>query len=230
MTFSIAARCPRTGLMGAAVTTSSIAVGSRCVFARGGAGVVLTQHRTDPRLGPLGLDFLSAGSSASQAIESLVASTPHHAWRQLAVVDRHGGVAYSHGAALKPIFAAAEGPGVIAVGNILANPSVCAAEVDAFLASPDQHIAARLLAALEAGLRAGGEIRPLRSAALLVVGEESFPLVDLRVDDDPEPLETLRALWSAYQPKMDLFIQWAKDPASAGPASSSGPAPNAPSR
>jgi uncharacterized Ntn-hydrolase superfamily protein len=145
-------------------------------------------------------------------------------------VDRHGGVSYSHGAALKQIFAAAEGPGVIAVGNILANPSVCAAEVDAFLAGPDQHLAARLLGALEAGLRAGGEIRPLRSAALLVVGDESFPLVDLRVDDGPEPLDVLRALWSAYEPKMDLFVQWAKDPASAGPASSSEPVPSTPSR
>ena len=84
MTFALAARCPRTGMLGAAVTTSSLAVGSRCVFARAGIGAILTQHRTDPRLGPLGLEYLAQGKSAQQTIDALVASTPHHGWRQLA--------------------------------------------------------------------------------------------------------------------------------------------------
>ncbi len=94
MTFALAARCPRTGMLGAAVTTSSLAVGSRCVFARAGIGAVLTQHRTDPRLGPLGLDMLGAGKTAEETVAALVASTPHHGWRQLAVVDAAGCTAH----------------------------------------------------------------------------------------------------------------------------------------
>ena len=76
MTFSLAARCPRTGMLGVAVTTSSIAVGSRCAFARARVGGVLTQHRTDPRLGPLGLELLAQGKTAQEAIDALVAIAP----------------------------------------------------------------------------------------------------------------------------------------------------------
>src|SRR5471032_1647200 len=98
MTFALAARCPRTGMLGAAVTTSSIAVGSRCVFARAGVGAVLTQHRTDPRLGPRGLDLLAEGFSAAAAIDRLTQDSQGIGWRQLAAVDKDGNTAWYHGA------------------------------------------------------------------------------------------------------------------------------------
>src|ERR1700757_5415161 len=90
MTFSLIGRCPRTGQIGAAVTTSSIAVGARCAYCAAGVGAVLTQHRTDPRLGPRGLALLRSGCSAQQTLDALVASTPHAHWRQLAVLDAAG--------------------------------------------------------------------------------------------------------------------------------------------
>ena len=71
MTFSLAGRCARTGMLGAVVTTSSIAVGSRCPYARARVGAALTQHRTDPRLGPLALDLLSRGYSATAAMQAV---------------------------------------------------------------------------------------------------------------------------------------------------------------
>src|SRR5476651_194380 len=117
MTFALAARCPRTGMLGAAVTTSSIAVGSRCVFARAGIGAVLTQHRTDPRLGPRGLDHLAAGKSAEESVAALVASTPHHGWRQLAIVDASGRTAHFSGHLIRSIHDGVTGEGVVAVGN-----------------------------------------------------------------------------------------------------------------
>ncbi|PZO00374.1 MAG: DUF1028 domain-containing protein, partial [Hyphomicrobiales bacterium] len=83
MTFSLAGRCARTGMLGAVVTTSSIAVGSRCQHAAAGVGAALTQHMTDPRLGPLMLDLLRRGYSAQQAIDAAVAATPRSDWRQL---------------------------------------------------------------------------------------------------------------------------------------------------
>src|SRR5260221_12565342 len=115
MTFALAARCPRTGMLGAAVTTSSLAVGSRCVFARAGIGAVLTQHRTDPRLGPLGLDMLAAGKTPAETIAALVASPPHHGWRQLAVVARQGPAEHHSGPPLVSVQAGVTCAGAAAV-------------------------------------------------------------------------------------------------------------------
>ncbi len=219
MTFSLIARCPRTGQFGAAVTTSSIAVGSRVPFAAAGVGAVLTQHRTDPGLGPKGLDLLRSGMDAAAVVEALVAGTPHHAWRQLAVVDAAGRTAHFHGAAVKPERAAAHGPGVapgvVAVGNILASGQVPAAMVAGFLAAPGEPLAERLLRGLEAGEAAGGEHGDVTSASLLVVWREPFPYVDLRVDQAATPLPALRALWEAYAPLAAGFLQRATDPGDA---------------
>ncbi len=98
MTFSLVGRCARTGMLGAVVTTSSISVGSRCSHARAGIGAALTQHRTDPRLGPLALDLLAHGFSAPEAMQAVVAATPHRHWRQLALIDAAGRTAVYSGA------------------------------------------------------------------------------------------------------------------------------------
>jgi uncharacterized Ntn-hydrolase superfamily protein len=215
MTFALAARCPRTGMLGAAVTTSSLAVGSRCVFARAGIGAVLTQHRTDPRLGPLGLDMLAAGKTAAETIAALVASTPHHGWRQLAAVDRQGRTAHYSGHLITSIHAGVTGDGAVAVGNLLKNAEVVPAMLRDFAERPERPLTERLVGALEAGLAAGGENEPVRSAALLVAHEQSFPYVDLRVDDDAAPIERLAALWRAYAPEADDFVQRAIAPGEA---------------
>ena len=90
MTFSIVGRCPTTGQFGAVTATSNIAVGARVVHCAAGTGGVLTQHRTDPRLGPRGLDLLRSGCTARETVDALVASTPHAQWRQIAVLDAAG--------------------------------------------------------------------------------------------------------------------------------------------
>ena len=219
MTFSLVARCPRTGMFGAAVTTSSVAVGSRCPFAKAGIGAVLTQHRTDPRLGPLALDLLAAGKTARAAIEAVVASTPHHGWRQLAAVDAAGRTAHFSGHLIHSIHAGVSGDGVVAIGNILKNAEVPAAMVKDFERAPGRPLAERLVGALQAGLAAGGETNALRSAALLVVYQQSFPYVDLRVDDDEAPLARLQALWRAYEPATEDYVirAIAPDDAAASP-------------
>jgi uncharacterized Ntn-hydrolase superfamily protein len=205
MTFSLLGMCRRTGMFGAAVTTSSMAVGSRCPYARAGVGAVLTQHRTDPRLGPRGLELLATGHTASQVIETLMQESPTIAWRQLAVVDARGDTAYYHGDRISSIHAAAQGDAVCAIGNIIRHEQVPQAMVEAFGQAPDEHLAERLLRALEAGLQAGGEMKQVKSAALLVVHEQPFPLVDLRVELDPQPLAELRFLW-------ELYVRRALDP------------------
>jgi uncharacterized Ntn-hydrolase superfamily protein len=212
MTFSLIGRCARTGQFGAAVSTSNIAVGSRVPFCAAGVGAVLTQHRTDPRLGPRGIALLRSGCTAQETVEALVASTADHAWRQLAAIDTAGRTAHFHGAKVKPAFGAGHAPDCIAIGNILANDRVPQAMADAFGADPSALLAERLLSGLEAGLAAGGEHGPVFSAVLLVVHCESFPLVDLRVDNGADPVPRLRALWEEYQPWMDEFVIRAVEP------------------
>src|SRR6266849_10387895 len=206
MTFSVVGMCRHTGMFGAAVTTSSIGVGSRCVFARAGTGAVLTQHRTDPRLGPRGLDYLAAGKSAQETIDALVVSTPHHGWRQLAVVDKDGRTAHFSGKLIASIHGGATGESVVAVGNLLRAKEIPAAMIHDFAQRSERSLAERLVGALAAGLSAGGENEPVRSAALLVAHQQSFPYVDLRVDDDAAPIERLAALWRAYAPEADDFV------------------------
>jgi len=212
MTFSLIGRCPRTGQFGAAVTTSSIAVGSRVAFARPGIGAVLTQHRTDPRLGTRGIELLASGCTAEETIAALAASSPHHGWRQLAAMDAEGRTAHFHGAKVKPALNAAHGRDVIAIGNILANDRVPAAMAAAFEAAEGQPLAERLLCGLEAGEAAGGEHGEVHSANLLVVEHEVFPLVDLRVDWDAAPITALRRLWEMYAPMLEDFVIRAVDP------------------
>ncbi|MCC7427530.1 MAG: DUF1028 domain-containing protein [Alphaproteobacteria bacterium] len=212
MTFSIAARCARTGAFGLSISTSNIAVGTRCPFAKAKVGAVLTQHRTDPRLGPRGVRLLESGCSAQETIAALVASTPHVGWRQLAAIDPQGRTASYGGGNIGSIHNEAHGKDCIAIGNIIANPEVPVAMARAFEANPELHIAERVMRALEAGIGAGGEVGPVRSAALYVVHEQDFPLVDLRVDAHDQPIAALRMLWEEYTPWMDEFVVRAVDP------------------
>jgi uncharacterized Ntn-hydrolase superfamily protein len=199
-------------MIGAAVATSSMGVGSRCPFARAGVGAVLTQHRTDPQLGPRGLELLAAGQSAGQVIASLTTDNPTIGWRQLAVLDQRGDTAYYHGDRVQSVHAAAQGDAVCAIGNIIRHETIPQAMVEAFGRHPEEHLAERLLQALEAGLAGGGELKQVKSAALLVVHAQPFPLVDLRVELNPQPLVELRFLWELYRPQADLYVRRAIDP------------------
>ncbi|HEY2419174.1 MAG TPA: DUF1028 domain-containing protein [Steroidobacteraceae bacterium] len=217
MTFSLIGHCPRTGQFGAAVATSSIAVGARVAFCAAGVGAVLTQHRTDPRLGPRGLDLLRSGCTAQQAMDALVASTEHARWRQLAVLDSAGNTAAYSGSRVRPEMSEAASHDAVAIGNILASARVPPAMLRAFQADPARTLAERLLHALDEGLAAGGENDPVRSACLLVVERESFPLIDLRVDWHDQPIAELRALWNRYAPQTGDYLVRAIDPDNAPP-------------
>lgn len=216
MTFSIVARCPLTGQIGAAVATSSIAVGARVAYCSAGIGAVLTQHRTDPRLGPRGLALLRSGCMAQETLAALTASTALAHWRQLAVLDAAGNTATFSGARTKPELGEATAQNVCAIGNILANPGVPAAMLSGLQVVPDVPLAERLLHALDEGLAAGGEHQPVRSAHLLVVEADTFPLVDLRVDWHEQPIAQLRALWDHYKLQADDFRLRALDPDNPG--------------
>lgn len=216
MTFSIAGRCARTGMLGLAITTSSISVGSRCPWVRAGVGAVASQNITLPSLGPTILDALAAGAAAPDALERALAGPVAREYRQVTVIDAEGRVAHFTGRFTLGTHGVATGQDCVAAGNLLADAEVPAAMIAAFAAGADKHLAARLLDALEAGLAAGGEAGPVHSAALLVADRQLWPLVDLRVDwDDNDPVAALRRLWEAYAPQMNDYLTRALDPASA---------------
>src|SRR6185369_9548645 len=118
MTFSIAARCVDTGMFGIAVSSSSPAVAARCAHARAGAGAVATQNITDPTLGPKGLDLLAQGLSAKEVLQRLRAGAQHIDYRQVALVDRHGGTASFSGSKTLGSHRTAEALNVVAAGNL----------------------------------------------------------------------------------------------------------------
>ena len=216
MTFSLIGRCAETGMLGVAITTSSICVASRCPWARAGAGAVSTQNVTDPTIGPRVLDLLAGGKSAAEALQAVLAASQYAEYRQVTVIDREGRTAHHSGAKTLGTNAAAEGKDCLAAGNLLSNTDVPKAMVASFTRHADLHLAERLLRGLEGGIVAGGEKGPVKSAGLLVVDKHIWPLADLRVDwSEDDPVAGLRDLWERYQPQMKDYVTRALDPRSA---------------
>lgn len=216
MTFSIIGRCERTGMFGVAITTSSICVGARCPHARAKVGAVATQNVTDPNLGPLILDQLEAGDDARSALANVMSGREHLDYRQLTVIDAKGNTATHTGNNILGTNAVAVGENCVAAGNLLSDIKVSQAMADGFAAHGDQHLAERLLRAIEAGVAAGGEMGPTHSACLIVADELPFPLVDLRVDwSDNEPIAELRKIWELYEPQMQDYVNRAINPSAA---------------
>ena len=215
MTFSIAARCQRTGMFGVAIASSSPAVAARCAHARSGAGAVATQNITDPALGPKTLNALAQGDSAEAALRLSLNDTPFGDYRQLVVVGAQGVPAIHSGSKAVGIVGSATGVHSAAAGNLLAHAAVPFAMVEAF-ESTEGHFGWRLLQALAAGHARGGEAGPVHSAGLLVVREVSWPIVDLRIDwAEAQPIAALEALWEIYQPQIEDYVRRGVDPARA---------------
>lgn len=215
MTFSIIGRCAKTGQLGVAISSSSIAVGARCPWLRPGVGVVSTQNVTLPALGNRVLDQLAQGLEPAQARDLALASDSYSQFRQLTVIDHLGRTAHFSGSETLGCHNAIAGEQCVGAGNMLADQSVIEALVLAFENAPGQ-LADRLLAAMQAAMAAGGEAGPVHSAALVVVGEQSWPIVDLRVDwADDDPIGALAKLWDDYRPQMQDYIMRALDPTKA---------------
>ncbi|MSP88849.1 MAG: DUF1028 domain-containing protein [Alphaproteobacteria bacterium] len=218
MTFALVARCPDTGMFGVVLSSSAVVVASRCAWARAGVGAAATLHITDPRLGKLALDLMERGYDAPTARDMLVkAAGPHESWRQLALVDGAGRTATFTGSGTRAAAATVEGPGCAAAVNVGANEHVPQAMLDAFLAAPGEHLAERLMRALEAGLATGGEFMEERGAGLYVVDRVAWPVVDLRVDWHDRPIQELRRIWTDYRPIMASYVARALDPSTAPP-------------
>jgi uncharacterized Ntn-hydrolase superfamily protein len=206
-TYSIVARDPATGQLGVAVQSHWFSVGSIVAWAEAGVGAVATQSFVEPSYGPLGLELMRAGKTAEEALRALIAGDANENVRQVAFVDAKGGVAVHTGA--KAIEAAGhrKGQSYSVQANLMLKPTVPDAMARAYEKAKGD-LTERLLIALEAAQAEGGDIRGSQSAAILVVsGKPSGKpwadrLFDLRVEDNPRPLEELRRLVNlarAYQ-------------------------------
>ncbi len=204
-TFTIVARCGRTGMFGAAIATKSIAVGSRCLFVEAGVGAMSSQAVTNPRLGRRGLERLRESRPADATMADVLATEAYPEKRQILLVDRSGGAAAHTGSANRAWAGHITRADVACGGNLLTSERVVTAMAETFEGGGDLPLAERLLRALESGKAAGGEIGGERSAALQVVDREAFPLVDLRVDFHPEPVAELRRIFDQYAPVLELF-------------------------
>ena len=215
MTFSIVARCADSGQFGMAVSSSSPAVAARCAYARAGVGAVASQNVTDPRLGPSTLAAMAAGMDAKTAIDSVIAAAEHTEFRQLLAVDSTGQTEIFSGTKTLGIRAERRSQSAAAAGNLLANTTIPDAMVATFHAAGG-HLGDRLVAAMLAGLAAGGEAGDLHSAGLLIVDQQQWPLVDLRCDWTTDcPIAAVATAWEIYKPQMDDYLTRALNPASA---------------
>jgi uncharacterized Ntn-hydrolase superfamily protein len=195
-TYSLVARDPETGELGVAVQSHWFSVGSIVSWAEPGVGAVATQSIAEPAYGPRLLERLRAGEAPREALDELLAVDGQARFRQVAVVDAGGEVAVHTGDGCIPRAGDVQGNGFSAQANMMAGYGVWPAMAEAFETATGP-LARRLLAALDAGEAAGGDVRGRQSAALVVVSAEGEPwqrTVELRVEDHPDPLGELRRL------------------------------------
>ncbi|CAA9408980.1 MAG: FIG00672996: hypothetical protein [uncultured Rubrobacteraceae bacterium] len=195
-TFSIVAFDPETDSLGVAVQSKFLAVGAVVPWARAGVGAVATQAMANYNYGPRGLDLMSEGKSAGETVEALTSADEGRDHRQVGVVDTRGGTATFTGSECFDWAGGVTGEHYAAQGNILVGRETVGAMARTY-EEAEGDLAARLLAALDAGQEAGGDSRGRQSAALLVVregggyGGDNDRVIDLRVDDHPDPIEEL---------------------------------------
>jgi len=208
MTFSITARCPRTGNLGVATSSKALAAGAMVPYLGAGVGAIASQSFVNPYLGIDGIELLEQGLPAERTLEKLIEDDRGRDVRQLGIVDKEGRIAAYTGDRCIPWAGSVDGAGYVCLGNILNGEDVVKAMANAFEASEVEDLPERLLRALEAGQEAGGDRRGRQSAGIMVVAREEYPLVDLRVDDHEDPIPELRRVFGVYTKEEVPYIEF----------------------
>ena len=205
-TFSISARCARTGMLGVAVSTAVPGVGGICPFVRPGVGAVSTQAWVNPYLGLDAIELLAQGKSAERAVGEVIDADPGRAVRQLGVVDAEGRSSAWTGEECVDWAGQKTGTDVSIQGNMLVGPATIEAMFENFAASEDESLPERLVKVLEAGQAAGGDKRGRQSAAMIVFETERYPHIDLSVDEHDDPVRELRRVFEVAKQQYLPFI------------------------
>ncbi len=211
-TFTIVGHCHRTGLLGVCLASSPLSVAARCVFVKANTGAVSTQAYAHPGLGPLAIKLLDLDYAPAKVLAELRATDGHAEYRQIGIVDRHGAPGVFTGEKNLDWKGHIAKPHFVAMGNYLVGAEVVAAMARAFEASEAEILEERLMRALEAGKAAGGERGGQLSAGLVVVGRDTYPRTDLRVDmyDRPtgpgdDAVSELRRIFDVYKPLIPYY-------------------------
>jgi uncharacterized Ntn-hydrolase superfamily protein len=224
MTYSIVARCPRTGQLGIGVASYSMAIGLYCDGAvRANTGVTLTLGSPSPRNNYLAINLLAQGHTAGQALAALVGNDRNSEYRQIAMVDRDNNAVAHSGANLRKWAGHRIDKACVTFGDGLAGQQVLDAMERAFEAASPGGLDEQLLAALEAGRDAGGMAGAKgrlseRSAAMIVWGNRTHNEVDLRVDLHERAIDELRRIYVDYKPSIAYYEERARNPRNAVPA------------
>ncbi len=208
MTWSLVAHDPVTGAFAVAIATRAFAVGAHCPYVRSGVGAVATQSITNRYLGPAILDLIERGIAPDIAIDSALTADAGRHLRQVQAVDRLGRAAAWTGRHCVAYCGERTAPQFSVAGNMLAGEAVLADTFASFTANSALPLPERLLLAMAAGERAGGDRRGRQSAALLLTTSEDFADLNIRVDDHPEPLgelERLLAIWRRQWPQRSAW-------------------------
>jgi len=218
-TFTLVGRCPRTGMLGIALTSSPLCVAARCVFVRAHVGAVATQAYAHPGLGPLGLRLLEMDYAPAKVLAELRATDAWPEHRQIGIVDRYGNAAAVTGEKNLDWKGHISERNFVAMGNYLTSEAVVEAMADAFRISESEILEERLLRALEAGKAAGGEKGGQLSAGLIVYGNETYPRTDLRVDmhdrrsaPGDDAVSELRRIFTEYRPLIPYYEERPANP------------------
>lgn len=194
MTFSVVACDEKTGRIGVAVASRFLAVGAHSAFVRTNAGAVASQGLLNPVWGPRALSLLGAGASPADTVRMLTSADEGREMRQLVIMDRLGRFAAHTGSLCGEISGHRIGRTYAVAGNLLTSEDVLSAMAETMENGQEIPFARRLIAALQAGEKLGGDRRGRQSASLLVHDGEEYSLYDLRVDDHPDPLKELARL------------------------------------
>lgn len=203
MTFSIVARCKKTGMLGMGVSTARTAVGSLAVYVKARTGAIATQAAVNPYFGINGLKYLEQGMSAEEVMEKVKSEDPEYERRQLAIIDNEGRTAGYTGTDTVSWAGHYFGDQFVVAGNMLVGESVIQAMAEAYETSDIEYLPLRLLDVLKAGQAAGGDKRGRQSAALKVVDMQSYPIVDLRADEHENPIDELERIYG--EASINLF-------------------------
>jgi uncharacterized Ntn-hydrolase superfamily protein len=205
-TFSIAARCKRTGMLGVAVSTAVPAVGAICPFVEAGVGAIATQSWVNPYLGIDGLALLRQGLTAPEALAKLLAEDRGREVRQIGVVDAQGRTAVHTGADCVDWAGHIEGDNFTVQGNMLVGAATIDAMAEAAARSEASPLYERLMLVLEAGQAVGGDKRGKQSASLKIYKTEAYAYLDLRVDEHRNPVAELRRVLEVAKHQLLPFI------------------------
>ena len=205
-TFSISARCSKTGMLGVAVSTAVPGVGGICPYVQSGVGAISTQSWVNPYLGIDGLRLLGQSLSAQQTLDKLIADDPGRDVRQLGIVDSKGGSAAWSGTGCTQWFGHITGQDFSVQGNMLVGERTVQAMAEAFTKMAGLPLPERLVGVLEAAQNVGGDKRGRQSAAVLVHAKEDYPYLSLRVDEHAFPVVELRRVFEIARQQLLPFV------------------------